>query len=171
LEQLLEHFDNTLPKEVPILIQSVDVSLSEILMWAKNPQRIVGFDGLFFAQGTVVTLVAHPELQQKIAESVDQIIYSLGKLPVCIKESPGLVLPRILFMLTNEAAFAELEGVADGETIDLAMKLGVNYPKGPLEWGGEFGLDKVVKVLGHLREEYGEDRYRTCVRLRQQARI
>ena len=73
-------------------------------------------------------------------------------------------------MLANEAAFARLEGVAEAETIDTAMKLGVNYPKGPLEWGQELGYSKVLGVLDHLNAEYREERYRACVLLRRWAR-
>jgi 3-hydroxybutyryl-CoA dehydrogenase len=56
-------------------------------------------------------------------------------------------------------------GVASPEDIDLAMTLGVNYPKGPFEWGNEIGLDLVKTVLDNLKRHYGEDRYRASPRL------
>jgi 3-hydroxybutyryl-CoA dehydrogenase len=94
----------------------------------------------------------------------------MGPEAVWVGESPALVLPRIVAQLVNEAAFAVLEGVGDAETIDLAMKLGVNYPRGLLEWGKAIGYDKVVAVLDHLYAEYHEERYRACVLLRRWAR-
>jgi 3-hydroxybutyryl-CoA dehydrogenase len=81
-----------------------------------------------------------------------------------------MVLPRIVCQLVNEAAFAELEAVGDRATIDLAMKLGVSYPLGPLEWGEAIGYGKVLAVLDHLVDEYHEERYRACVLLRRLAR-
>ena len=53
---------------------------------------------------------------------------------------------RILSMIMNEAAFAVGEGVASVRDIDIAMKLGTNYPKGPLKWSDEIGLELVAKA-------------------------
>jgi 3-hydroxybutyryl-CoA dehydrogenase len=63
-------------------------------------------------------------------------------------------------MLINEAFDALFMKVASREDIDTAMKFGVNYPKGLLEWADEIGLEKVLLQLTDLFEEYGEDRYR-----------
>ena len=67
---------------------------------------------------------------------------------------------RILAMLINEAFDAQFMLVASREDIDIAMKFGVNYPKGLLEWADEIGLEQVLVTLQNLFEEYGEDRYR-----------
>jgi 3-hydroxybutyryl-CoA dehydrogenase len=67
---------------------------------------------------------------------------------------------RILAMLINEAFDALFMQVASREDIDIAMKFGVNYPKGLLEWADEIGLQKILKQLTDLFDEYGEDRYR-----------
>jgi 3-hydroxybutyryl-CoA dehydrogenase len=74
-------------------------------------------------------------------------------------------------MLANEAAFAIGEGVADPDTIDLAMQLGTNYPKGPLKWAAQLGYRRVVSVLEHLHAEYGEERYRIAPLLKRWARL
>jgi 3-hydroxybutyryl-CoA dehydrogenase len=73
---------------------------------------------------------------------------------------------RILAMLINEAYDALFLHVASREDIDLAMKNGVNYPKGLLEWSEEIGLDKILAILENLFDEYGEDRYRPNVLLK-----
>jgi 3-hydroxybutyryl-CoA dehydrogenase len=63
-------------------------------------------------------------------------------------------------LLVNEAARSLEEGVAKAEEIDIAMRLGVNYPQGPLRWGDQVGLDEVLAVLEGLQRETGDDRYR-----------
>ncbi len=73
---------------------------------------------------------------------------------------------RILVMLINEAADALFRGVASAADLDLAMTLGVNYPKGLLEWGEEMGLESVLKQLEALHVYFGDDRYRPCPLLR-----
>jgi 3-hydroxybutyryl-CoA dehydrogenase len=63
-------------------------------------------------------------------------------------------------MLANEAADAVNQGVCDAQSADAAMRLGVNYPCGPLAWADALGLPALQQVLSHLSQTYGEDRYR-----------
>lgn len=77
-----------------------------------------------------------------------------------------MIVDRIVAMLVNEAADALLLGIGTAEEIDLAMTKGVNYPKGPLAWANEIGLESVLNRLNSLFEEYGDDRYRPCVLLK-----
>lgn len=171
LPEQVQNIDRLLPPEVPILCQCVEVSLVEVANWLENPGRLVGFDGLFFTNGPSVTLVSSPELTSAASEAIDTFLIRLGRSPVWIEDVPGLVLPRLVCALANEAAFAAGEGVAEVETIDLAMQLGTNYPRGPLAWAKEIGYAKVVAVLDHLRDEYGEERYRIAPLLRRWARL
>ena len=170
VRDVLRRYDRGLAPDVPILCQIVDIALSEVEEGIQHPQRLIGFDGLFFAAGRAVTLVAPPDLTDTIRQAAETLIRSLGKLPVWVSESPGLVLPRIVACLANEAAFAVAEGVAPPDALDLAMKLGANYPQGPLEWAATLTYGKVVAVLDHLVNEYGEERYRVAPWLRNRAR-
>jgi 3-hydroxybutyryl-CoA dehydrogenase len=76
------------------------------------------------------------------------------------------VLARILCLIVNEAAAMLMEGAATARDIDTAMKLGTNYPHGPLEWADLLGVDFVYATLAGLRVEQDEDRYRPCPLLR-----
>ena len=76
------------------------------------------------------------------------------------------IVRRIVVMLINEAADALFWGIASKEDIDLAMTLGVNYPKGLLRWAEEWGIADCVKTLDDLYDEYREDRYRCSPLLR-----
>ena len=73
---------------------------------------------------------------------------------------PGLAVMRSVAMLANEAADAVNQGVCDAQGADSAMRLGVNYPCGPLAWADAVGLPKISQVLTNLGQAYGEDRYR-----------
>ena len=68
--------------------------------------------------------------------------------------------------MINECAFALGEGVGSAEDIDTGMVLGLNYPRGPLAWADEIGLDHVLAVLDSLCEQYREERYRPAPVLR-----
>ena len=67
---------------------------------------------------------------------------------------------RTVAMLANEAADAVNQGVCDARGADAAMRLGVNYPCGPLAWADAVGVEQIDTVLRHLGRFYGEDRYR-----------
>ena len=73
---------------------------------------------------------------------------------------PGLAVMRTVAMLANEAADAVNQGVCSETAADSAMRLGVNYPLGPLAWADRIGAENVCNVLANLGNCYGEDRYR-----------
>jgi 3-hydroxybutyryl-CoA dehydrogenase len=73
---------------------------------------------------------------------------------------------RILAALVNEAASAVEDGVASPEAIDMAMRLGANYPSGPLGWGERLGLARVLAILDALDAAVPDGRYRVATRLR-----
>lgn len=73
---------------------------------------------------------------------------------------------RILATIVNEAASAVAEGVAAPESVDTAMRLGTNYPSGPLEWGERIGLAHVVGTLDALHALVPDGRYRVTPLLR-----
>ena len=79
-----------------------------------------------------------------------------------LDDVPGLAVLRTVAMLANEAADAVQQGVATPAAVDLAMTLGVNYPRGPLAWADLVGADRIGAALRHLADHYGEDRYRTA---------
>ena len=72
-------------------------------------------------------------------------------------------------MLINEAAFALMEEIASPADIDLAMKTGTGYPRGPIEWAGKIGIGQVVSVIRALHGELGEERYRLAPLLQMMA--
>jgi 3-hydroxybutyryl-CoA dehydrogenase len=79
-----------------------------------------------------------------------------------VQSRVGMVTPRIVFMIINEAYFTLQEGTADKSSIDTAMKLGTNYPKGPFEWAATAGLDNVFNTLRAVYEDTKDERYKIC---------
>jgi 3-hydroxybutyryl-CoA dehydrogenase len=166
---ILERLDRGLASEVPILCQVCDQTLAEAAARLPGRRRVFGFDGLFAATGRAVTLVAEADCDPAARDHANLLLASLGLRSEWIADGAGLVLPRVMAMLANEAAFALGEGTADEATIDLAMKLGANYPVGPLEWLRRAGPAKVLRVLEHLRTVFAEERYRVAPLLRRRA--
>lgn len=100
------------------------------------------------------------------AQRTEAFFTALGLPTVWVADAPGLVLGRIIAQVINECAFAIGESIGTAADIDVGVKLGMHYPTGPLAWADEIGLDHIVMILDGLREEYGEERYRTAPLLR-----
>jgi 3-hydroxybutyryl-CoA dehydrogenase len=80
--------------------------------------------------------------------------------------SDAQIAERLLATIVNEAASAVADGVAAPESIDVAMRLGANYPSGPLEWGERVGLATAVRTLDALAVASPDGRYRVVPLLR-----
>jgi 3-hydroxybutyryl-CoA dehydrogenase len=83
-----------------------------------------------------------------------------------IRDVPGMIVARTVAMLADFAFDAAARAVADADDIDTAMRLGVNYPRGPLAWGEELGAGWVLETLSNLHEEYPTGRYAPSQALR-----
>lgn len=92
-----------------------------------------------------------------------------GKRVLQVADYPGLLIWRTVAMIVNEALDALQKGVASEQDIDTAMRLGVNYPRGPLAWGELLGWQRLLRLLENLQRHYGEERYRPSSLLRQRA--
>ena len=117
----------------------------------------------FFAAaplGGLVELTRSPTTSDAAARAAEAFFRSLGRHVEWVGDAPGLVLGRIVCQLVNEACFALGDGVGAAEDIDAGMVLGLNHPRGPLEWGDAIGASSVLGVLAALYDEYREERYR-----------
>jgi 3-hydroxybutyryl-CoA dehydrogenase len=76
------------------------------------------------------------------------------KYQICA-DDPGMVSARIISMIVNEAYFALQDNVSTKEEIDIAMKLGTNYPLGPFEWSKKIGLERIYFLLEKLGKKTG----------------
>lgn len=83
-----------------------------------------------------------------------------------VKSRIGMITPRIVFMIINEAYYTFQEGTAEKADIDTAMKLGTNYPKGPFQWCQEAGIDNVYNTLNALWKDTRDERYKICPTLK-----
>lgn len=159
-KQILKKLDAVLPDSSVILTSCVGFSTARIASWISSPEMVVGFATFYPLKGKkVIELSGSLRTEEASLNEADKFFRALGKETVVVKDGPGLIFPRILCLIINEAAKSLDEGVARAEEIDVAMRLGTNYPLGPLRWGDQIGLDEVLAVLEGLQQELGYDRY------------
>lgn len=166
----LRKLDGSLPATCAILSSSVTVSASEQATWIEGRHRLVGFAALpTFSRQPLAEVAPTVFTPVETIEVIRKFFASLGKECEYVQDRVGLVLPRILCQIINEACFALQDEVASPGDIDTALKAGVNYPHGPVEWADKIGFQQVYAVLAALQNDLQEDRYRIAPLLRQMA--
>jgi 3-hydroxybutyryl-CoA dehydrogenase len=152
------------PSGANVGILCADGSLSELELMFDGA---VGFHVLPpVREARLVELTRTANTDDEAAERIERFFSSLGKHVEWVGDAPGLVLGRIVCQLVNEACFALQEGVGSADDVDTALRLGFNYPRGPLEWADEIGLEHVLTTLDALFDELHEERYRAAPLLR-----
>tara|TARA_B100001059_G_scaffold51366_2_gene44910 strand:- start:2787 stop:3443 length:657 start_codon:yes stop_codon:yes gene_type:complete len=143
-----------------IIVGSVKLQLEELYAeFGSNPKcTIIGMNTLptFINRNVVECCVTNPK-DELIASDFFRNINLKSRF---VKSRVGLVTPRIVCMIINEAYYTVQEGTASKNDIDLGMKLGTAYPKGPFEWSQEIGLDHVYETLDALYHDTKDERYK-----------
>jgi 3-hydroxybutyryl-CoA dehydrogenase len=124
----------------------VEDTLIEIESSRVNCLKICGWPG--FLQKPIWEVIGNPTPMHHAA------LQTLGKTCIEVPNQVGFVSPRVIAMIINEAFFALDDKVANTVDIDIAMKLGTNYPLGPFEWADQIGHKEVIQLLQKLEVEH-----------------
>lgn len=116
-----------------------------------------------------ITLMTAPGADPTPRDAVAAAFAARGRKVTLIKDSPGFVLQRVRAMIANLGAEMAQMGLATPADIDLAMRLGLNYPKGPFAIAADMGAAITLAILERLQAITGDDRYRPSLWLRRRA--
>lgn len=156
-------------ERVVLATNTSSISITEIAAaTGAAAHRVVGMH--FFYPVPVMGLVEVIKGLQTSDEVVERTIKlseAFGKTPLKANDRAGFVSNRVLMPMINEAFYALMEGVAEPEAIDGIMKLGCNFPMGPLRLADFIGLDTCAHIMDVLAEGLNSERYRPCPLLRQ----
>ncbi len=157
-----------------VVFASNTSSISITLLGAatKHPENVCGMH--FFNPPQLmplVEIVKGARTSERTIQFVKDASRRLGKETVlCKKDSPGFIVNRILVPALNEAVFLVQEQVADPEDIDKAVKLGLNWPMGPLTLLDYVGLDTTLNITQVFIDEFQDGKYRPAPLLKQMVR-
>ena len=165
---LVEGVEANLAADAVLLVSALAASATEVASWTEHPERVVGY-GLLPPIAATGMVEFAPALQTdfEMAARARRFWEDLGFEVVRVPDLPGLVRPRMVCSLINEAVRTMAEHNLSVEAMDTALRLGLNHPRGPLTWADEIGLDVVVGTLEGLLRTWGEERYRPAPQLRQ----
>ena len=155
----------------PLLAAPIGTDATETaLKLGVDSRRLVCIDPLGSLEKRVVLMMA-PGADSQAADKVAAGIIANGRAATLIRDSAGFVGQRLAAMVSNLGCFMADIGLASPADIDTAMRLGLNYPKGPLEIADHLGVDTVFTIMQEIHNISGDDRYRPSLWLRRHARL
>ena len=164
--QVASFFEND---KLPIFEEIIHLSLTEMMSHkAGLPAGLrFGFCGLptLLNRSLLEVSLYHEADREKLAETCA----ALGTDYRVVADRVGLVTPRVICQIINEACFTVQEGTATMQDVDLGMKLGTNYPHGPFAWANAIGVARVHAVLEAMWNDTHDERYKVCPLLKRQA--
>lgn len=160
----LRYLEDNISDNTLILSSSLCIPLTSQLRGVKNPNRLLGL-GLYPTFSEVKGIECTKT--NLSAQDYSSVINDVFGNTYWVEDRAGMVNLRIISLIINEAYLVLQEHTANENDIDTAMKLGTNYPYGPIEWSKRIGLDLVYNVLQSMYSEFGDDRYRITPLLRE----
>ena len=168
LHSLPDTLYESLDEQCLYLVNCLSETPTGIAAELEDGECVVGYSAIGLYTGHPALEIARAvQTEAPYIRKAHVFLERLGLRPIEVPEVPALILARTLAMLVNEATSALMEGVASAEDIDTAMRLGTNYPRGPLAWADYVGLDVVLTILNQLMDVYGDERYCATALLQQ----
>ncbi|MCB9245490.1 MAG: 3-hydroxyacyl-CoA dehydrogenase [Flavobacteriales bacterium] len=147
---------------MPVIVGAVKTQLERVLF--EHPSRISCH---FIGMNTLPTFINRPVVEMTSTREEERTIMAgiaakLGWDIQWVQSRVGMVTPRIICMIINEAYYTVQEGTASRSDIDTAMKLGTAYPFGPFEWCERIGVKNVYTTLEAIYQDTHDERYKVC---------
>ena len=160
-KEIFQKLDALCPPNIILASNTSTLSITSLAAATENPMRVIGTH--YFSPVPAMRLVEvirGKETNDATADKTVELCKKLGKTPIVVKDIPGFIVNRFLCLIYNEAANMILNGSASAEDIDMAMKLGCNWPMGITEIIDLAGVDVCAFAIEAMYQMTGEDRYK-----------
>ncbi|MGW3964539.1 3-hydroxyacyl-CoA dehydrogenase family protein [Amycolatopsis sp. NPDC005003] len=160
--------DEVCGPDTVIIANTSAVPITRIASVGKNPGRVIGVHFMNpVPQKPVVELIPGFHTTPETILRTRELLTSIGKRWVDVKDASGFVSNRVLMLTVNEAAYLVHEGVATAESVDEVFRGCFGHPMGPLETADLIGVDTILYSVEVLYEHYADSKYRPCPLLKQ----
>ncbi|WP_103349410.1 3-hydroxyacyl-CoA dehydrogenase family protein [Amycolatopsis sp. CA-128772] len=160
--------DEVCSPDTVIIANTSAVPITRIASVGKNPGRVIGVHFMNpVPQKPVVELIPGFHTTPETILRTRELLTSIGKRWVDVKDASGFVSNRVLMLTVNEAAYLVHEGVATAESVDEVFRGCFGHPMGPLQTADLIGVDTILYSVEVLYEHYADSKYRPCPLLKQ----
>lgn len=160
-QDLFRKVEKVVSKEAIISSDLSTLMISDLASVLKHPERAIGLHFIEPIDKThIVEVVKGLKTTDEVYEKIARFLRMINRRAVLVNESPGNISTRILIPLINEACELLMEGVASVSDIDETMKETTGYIYGPFEIADRIGLDKILKYMDNLYQEFGDKKYK-----------
>ncbi len=159
-KEVFKKIESVVSSDCIIATNSTTIVITELSSELEHKERCVS---LHFLTNTpnakMVEVVRGLYTSDEAYQKAVKFISMIGKEPILVDESPGLISIRVFVAQLNEACEVLMEGVGTLEDIDKTMRIGLGQVLGPFEMADKIGLDKVVRWMENLYNEFGDKKY------------
>ncbi len=155
---VVAQLDTLLGPEAVFFVDAYATDLAACTARLRHPERLIGYGIVGSLSGQhAVEIVDSERVSDDALELAQEFFASLGKGVLLVEDVPGLFLGRVAGSIINEAVTLVAENGASADDVDTAMRLGTNYPIGPIAWGREIGGARATRILQRLAEAEGTE--------------
>lgn len=161
--KIFGEIDAAAPANAILASNTSSISITKIAAATNRPNKVIGMH--FMNPVPVMKLVEIINgyaTDATVTETIVDLSKQLGKVPSVVNDYPGFIANKVLMPMINEAIYSLYEGIADVESIDTIMKLGMAHPMGPLQLADFIGLDVCLSIMNVLYNGYGNPKYAPC---------
>ncbi len=160
-KEVFRKVEQVVSEQAIITSNTATLMISDLAGVLMRPERAVGLHFLSSAASSnVVEVVRGVKTSDDAFNYVVRFAKMIGKRVIFTHESPGNISTRLIVTLINEACELLMEGVASSTCIDQTMKQGFGLQFGPFEMADKIGLDKLIKWMDNLYQEFGEQKFK-----------
>lgn len=167
---LFKNLDEICNSDTIFASNTSSIPINSLASTTSRAEKVIGMH--FFYPVPVMALVEITKgilTSNETYEKVKTTAEKMGKNTILANDYPGFLVNRILLPMLNEAAFCVMEG-AKPQDVDKGMKLGCNFPMGPLELMDFSGIDTALAVMEIMYEGFGDPKFRPCPLLKNMVR-
>ena len=161
-KEVFTNIEKVVREDTVIASNASTVLIADLAVVLKNPKRSIGLHFLSPAFDVkIIEVNKCISTSDETVETIEKFAKMIKKRIINVTASPGNISTRLIVPMINEACVMLMEGVSTVDEIDTTMMVGFGMQMGPFAMADKIGLDKLMKWMEGLYEEFGDKVYKT----------
>jgi 3-hydroxybutyryl-CoA dehydrogenase len=160
-KKVFQNLEQVLDTDAIIASNVSTVVITELSSELSYQERCIGVHFMINTPGAnIMEIVSGLHTSQETYNKVCQFARLINHEYVSVIESAGLISIRMFLTQLNEACQILMEGISTVEDIDKVLTVGFGHNLGVFRTADNMGIEKIVKLLNNLYDEYGNIKYK-----------